>query len=921
MSKLYKFNGKNIAALTAASILLILTFHLNAHPFSNAFSWWMHKDLRVDTVPAKPLAAPVRAKTNQSATRPATTVTKDTANKTLPADTSGKPNGDSVVVNTIDTIRVSKDSLDAPVKYAAEDSGVLIISTKNFYLYGKARTDYKDMQLEAGTIEYNQEKQQVKAKGSSDTSANSLNKTSFKQGEMISLSDSMVYSLKNQKGITYNTYYNEGEIYVNAQKLKKVDTNVFYAYRAQFTTCNLDTPHFAFRTKKMKLINNKIGVSGPAHPEFEGVPVPVYIPFGIYPLNRGRHSGILVPTFNSSEDFGLGLEGLGYYKVLNDYVDVTLRSNLYSYGGWSFTMNPKYIVRYKFSGNLNLAIQKTKILNRNNTTVKDEFTQNTSYMINWSHTRDNRARPGTTFSANVNFGSTKYNTYILNNPYQNFNNQLNSSIAYTKTWNNKYNLTLNLNHDQNNRTRLVNVSFPNATFSVVTFYPFQKKEQVGNGKWYEKIGIGYNGSLQNRVSFYDTAFTTRRLLDTLQWGADHNIPITLSLPSLGPITIAPSVSYSQRWHTQKVTRTWDDVNDTLLTNTQKGFYPAHQMSFGISANTRIFGTYLFKKGRLKAIRHEIRPSIGFSYKPDLMSKYYYDVQVDTSGRKLRFSQFEGGLFGSYSEGNFGGINFGIDNLLEMKVRDKSDTSQTADKKVRLIDGFGFTSSYNLMADSFALGNFSLYLRSTLFEKVNVTASANLDPYAVDNQGFRKNRLMIRDGKLGRITNGSLAISTNFQSKSKDGEDKTKTNNTNLPIDPYMTPDEQQRQLDYVRQNPAEFTDFNIPWRIDMSYSLSFTRVLKIDYSGYRTDIFSSINFNGDFSLAPKWKVGATGYYDVKQLELQQLSMFITREMHCWQLTINVTPIGLYKSFSIFLSPKSGILRDLKINRSRTFSNL
>jgi hypothetical protein len=916
MSKLYKFNGKTIAAITAVVILLILTFQLKAVTYGSFVSSSNNAYLQADTVPAKP-PKPATA----GSLKPAAPAAFNTSPGMLQMpDTTGKR--DSVVVNTIDTIKVSKDSLDAPVKYAAEDSGVLIITTKDFYLYGKATTDYKDMQMEAATIEFNQEKQQVKAKGSSDTSANSLNKASFKQAEMVSLSDSMTYSLKSQKGITYNTYYNEGEIFVNAQKLKKVDTNVFFAYRAQFTTCNLDSPHFAFRTRKMKLINNKIGVSGPAHPEFEGVPVPIYIPFGIYPLNRGRHSGILVPTFNSSEDFGLGLEGLGYYKVLNDYVDVTVRSNLYSYGGWNLTIAPKYLVRYRFTGNLNLAIQKSRILNRNNTSVKDEFIENSSYMINWSHTRDNRARPGTTFSANVNFGSTKYNTYILNNPYQNFNNQLNSSIAYTKTWNNKYNLTLNLNHDQNNRTRLVNVSFPNATFSVVTFYPFQKKEQVGNGKWYEKIGVGYNGSFQNRVSFYDTAFSTRRLLDTLQWGADHNIPITLSLPSLGPVTIAPSVSYQQRWHTQKVTRTWDAVNDTLLTNTQKGFYPAHQMSFGISANTRIFGTYLFKNGRVKAIRHEVRPNIGFSYKPDLMSKYYYDVQVDTFGRKLRFSQFEGGLFGSYSEGNFGGLTFGVDNLLEMKVRDKNDTSQTADKKVRLIDGFGFSSSYNLMADSFALGNFNLYLRSTLFEKVNITASANLDPYAIDNQGFRKNRLMFKDGKLGRITNGSLAVSTNFQSKSKEGDDtKSKGNNTNLPLDPYLTPDEQQRQLEYVRQNPAEFTDFNIPWRIDLSYSLSFTRVLKSDYTGYRTDIFSSINFNGDFSLAPKWKVGATGYYDVKAFELQQLSMFITREMHCWQLTINVTPIGLYKSFSIFLSPKSGILRDLKINRSRTFSNL
>ena len=101
---------------------------------------------------------------------------------------------------------------------------------------------------------------------------------------------------------------------------------------------------------------------------------------------------------------------------------------------------------------------------------------------------------------------------------------------------------------------------------------------------------------------------------------------------------------------------------------------------------------------------------------------------------------------------------------------------------------------------------------------------------------------------------------------------------------------------------------------------NFSRTLKPDYSGYKIQTFSSLNLNGDFSLTPKWKIGATGFVDVEKLSIQQMSMFITREMHCWQLAINVTPIGLYKSFNITVNPKSGILRDLRINRSRTFSS-
>ncbi|OYZ03071.1 MAG: organic solvent tolerance protein OstA [Sphingobacteriia bacterium 28-36-52] len=835
---------------------------------------------------------------------------KDTLSKPIPKD--------SMRIKT-DTLKISKDSIDAPIKYNAEDSGVLVISTREFFLYGKAKVDYTDLKLDAATIKYDQRSQMVQAYGSKDSSGNPASKPQFIQGEMKSISDTIFYNMKSGKGLTKNTFFQEGEIYVNAIDLKKISTTEVYAKRARFTTCNLDVPHYNFRTSKMKIINNKMGIAGPSFPEFEGVPMPIGIPFGIFPLNKGRHGGLLPPAFTASPDFGLGLEGLGYYFVLSEKMDVTLRSNLYSFGGWNLNINSKYIKRYAYTGNLNITFQNTKSLNRS-TLSKDEFNSSRSFMINWSHNRDSRARPGTNFSANVNFGSSRFNQTLLNNPFVNFQNQLSSSISYSKDWKGKYNLSVNLNHNQNNNLRLVNMNLPTVNFNVVTFYPFQPKDQVGSGKWYEKIGIGYSGNFQNQISFYDTAFSIRRILDTLQYGAQHSIPITLSLPSLGPITIAPSVSYSERWYGQRNFRSWNNTTNKVDTVIQRGFYTARQMSFGIAANTRIFGTYKLKPtSNIVAIRHEIRPTISVNYQPDMNAKYYYNLKVDTSDRTLRVSQFDGGILGAFGEGAFGGIGFGIDNLLEMKTKNKQDTADKAGKKIKLIDGFGFNSNYNFLADSFQLGNFNFYARSTLFEKVNITASANLDPYDIDNRGFRSKQILWDPAKFkfGRITSGNVAISTSFRSKSKDGkEEKDKE----IPVDPFMTPDEQQRQLQFARANPAEFTDFNIPWNLSIAYSFNFTRVLAPDYSGFITQTFSTFNFNGDFSLTDKWKVGATGFYDITRGNLQQLSTFITREMHCWQLSINVTPIGLYRSFNITVNPKSGILRDLRINRSRTFSN-
>jgi hypothetical protein len=906
MNILGKINVKMGVAIVAIACLFILTLQVKASSHYKPLFFNTQATLS-DTIPAK--------------VKPLTNILKiDTSNKKIPLDTSIGFKKDSI--NTIDTLFISKDSLDAPINYKASDSGVLIIPTKEFILYGKANVTNKDVTLDAATILYDQNTQTVKAFGATDTTGNPYSKPNLTQGDLKTISDSILFNMKTFKGLTKNTYLQQGEMFINAQTLKKINATEYYAFRGRFTTCNLDTPHFAIRTRRMKMITNKLAISGPAAPEFEGVPIPIGIPFGIYPLVQGRHSGILPPAFTASEDFGLGLEGLGYYKVFNEYIDVITRVNIYSYGGWTLNVSPKYQKRYRYNGGLNITFQNTKALNRSNSFggasfSKEEFTSTKSYSINWQHSQDPRVRPGTNFGASVNFASSRYNQSVLNNPFLNFQNQLNSTVNYSKDFRGKANLSVAATHNQNNVSRLVNLSLPNIGFNVNTFYPFQPKESVGAGKWYEKLGIGYSGTFSNQISYYDTAGVTfKKLIDTTMWTATHNIPISLALPALGPITISPSISYAENWFAQKIIKSWDASKDTLTTKITKGLYRASQMSFGISANTRIFGTYLFKNSKnLVAIRHEVRPTIGFSYTPDLTSKFFYTTQVDSFGHTDRLSQFGSGGFGGT---NSGSISFGVDNLLEAKVKDKKDTSNpNATKKIKLIDGFGFNSSYDLLADSFALASFQFYARSTLFEKVNITAGFTLDPYAIDSVGFRKKNYAWSGGKFnpGRITSGSIALSTQFKSKPKDG----KKDSDRMPVDPFLTPDEQQQQLQYARSNPAEFTDFNIPWSLSLNYSLNYTNQPNANYRSV-TQVTSSLSFQGDFSLTEKWKVGGNGYYDFNGGGLNQFSMFVTREMHCWQLAINVSPIGLYRSFNITISPKSGILRDLRINRSRTFSN-
>jgi len=835
------------------------------------------------------------------------------------------PGPDSLIVKT-DTfsLKLSKDSLDSPVNYQAADSMVLDIPSKKIILYSKANVKKDDLDLSADSILIDQNTKMVTATFRRDSSGKMIGKPIMIQGESTLSSDLIRYNFESQKGMTQNTITQQGEIYVQGEKIKKVSVNEFFAFRGQFTTCNLDTPHFAFRTKKLKLINQKVAITGPIHPEFEGVPVPVYLPFGFFPISQGRHSGILPPQFTASEQYGLGLQGFGYYKVLSDYFDVTVRGDVYSYGGWAGYLTPSYRKRYRYNGLMNLTLQKTRLLSND---PKEEFTSVRTFNITWSHSVDSRARPGTSFSANVNAGSTKFNQYIVNNPIRNYSNQLSSSITYSKSWGSKtnpslYNLTASANHNQNNNTGLISLNLPNVAFTVNTLYPFQKKDFVGQSKWYEKFGIGLQSNIANQISFYDSAFSFRNLVDTMQWGAQHNIPLQLSLPQAGPVQISPGISFQEKWYSRKFERRWNSGKNKIDTVINKGFFTSRDLSFSLGLSSALFGTFdkFGKNSSISAIRHVVRPSVSFNYKPDLAGKDYYQTQIDSAGRVYRFSYYDGTIFGPFSEGTFGGIGFGIDNNIEMKMRSKKDTTNGGIRKVRLIDGFGINGSYNFMADSFRLSPLNLYLRSTLFEKINITAGATIDPYELDAQGFRRNNYTWQGASFspGRITNGNVAISTTFRSKPKD-EKKAATQNEDYQENQLpMTMEEQMAQMQYVNQNPAEFADFNIPWSLNLSYSLSFIRDFSPDYKSFETRTNSNFSWNGDFNLTEKWKMGMTGYYDFNTTSIQSLTMFISREMHCWQLSINVTPVGINRSFNITINPKSGILRDLKVNRTRYF---
>ncbi len=930
MYKRCKVNYKSVLIAAFAAILLYgITVRGSAALHSGTSFFSPLTFLLNDTTPVPVQKKPIRQKTLTAKTDSVIVQPKDMLNDSIPSKKDSLNRVDTIkrndsTIQRIDTfdLKISKDSIDAPVEFEAEDSMVIDIPGQKVYLYNKASVKFKDIKLEAAIIRLDQPTQILTAYSIRDSANMPIGVPAFTQGESAFTSDTIRYNFKTQRGLTIGTYTQEEGLFIYGEKVKRISPTIFFAEKARFSSCNYDTPHFAFKANKVKFISGKMAVTGLIRPEFEGVPIPVGLPFSIFPMKQGRRTGLLPPTPVANEQLGFGLEGLGYYKTFGEYWDASIRANIYSYGSYNIFLSPSYRKRYRYSGAFNLSYMNNKFGFKGD---PDYVPPSRNFAVQWNHSVDGKARPGQTFSASVNIATSLFNKFFPNNAQQNFNNQLNSSIAYQRTWQGKpFNLTASANHSQNTLSRLFNVNLPDVGFTVNTLYPFQKKEFVGTPKWYEKLGVSYTGSFRNQFSFYDSAFSFKQLIDTFQWGARHSVPIQLSLPPLGPLQVGPAISYDETWYAQQFTRVWNPVTKKVDTVINKGFYSGRQMSFGLNFSTALFGTLNFKKNKgVQAIRHVIRPTIGMSYRPDLAKDQWYTAQIDSLGTQYRFNKYDGSLYGGLSEGKSGFVSFTLDNNLELKMRDKKDTSAEASKKVRLIDGFGLSTGYNLLADSFALSDFNLYLRSNLFDKISLTAGANITPYQLDPKtGFRRNVYTWQGAgqkfSLGRFTSGFISVNTQFKSKPKD-EKKQKEKEAYMKDQ--RNNGELAREMNAVQNNPDEFADFNIPWSLNLAYSLQLNRQLKRDYSGFETILTQSINFNGDFNLTEKWKVQASGTFDIQTKKLQYLTTSISRDLHCWQLAINVTPIGIYRSFNVTINPKSGLLRDLRINRTRFFYNL
>ena len=813
----------------------------------------------------------------------------------------------------IDTLApISPNALNKTIKYSARDSVAFNLDSRRAFLYSDGSINYDKMLLKADQVEVDFEQQTLHAHGTLDTANHTIGRPFFKQDEAEYHADTITFNYNTQKGIIQGVITQEGDGFLHGEKVKKLNDSVMYLSGGSYTTCNYAHPHFSINFTKSKLIAGDKIVTGPAWLTIEDAPTPIALPFALFPLNKNRQSGILLPSYGWMNYRGYYLKDGGYYFAFNDNLDLSLLGEIYTNLSWALEAKSNYYVRYKYKGAIDMRYGQTFEGIRGDTANFNSFND---FKFTWRHDQDAKANPYSRFSANVNLQSRNYNKNTTNrNDY--FNSTTTSSISYNTKLGSYLNFTASARESFNAQTGVMNIKLPSISLNSITLYPLRRRNPSGAYRWYENISLSYVMNADNNLTTQDTDLFKTETLNRLQYGVQHSIPLSSTVKILKFFNWTNAVNYNERWHWSTIRQNYDDQTGKLTIDTVMGFRSNRDFSVSSSLSTRIYGMFQFKAGPLKALRHVINPSISFSYHPDFGQERYgwWQQYTDTTGYVHRYSIFQQSLYGGPPDGKSGNLHASIGNNLEIKVQNPFDTAAEV-KKVTLLESLNLAMGYDLAKDSLRLSNLSVTGRTTLFRALTLNYSGSFCPYVIDTLGLLHNQLLINtEHRLFRMENSTwsaqIAYSLNNNTFGGDKNAKSQGRPTRTLI---QTPYNYSSTLFL-----GGYADFSVPWNISLSYTFSHVDRYVAREMNLQSETIQSITLSGNVSLTQNWRIAMSTGYDIANKGMSYTTVDIYRDLHCWEMRFSWVPFGYYRSWFFQINIKADALRDIKYEKRQTY---
>lgn len=869
---------------------------------------------------------------------------------------------DSIALDSIN--RRKKNGIDAPVHYVANDSLIYEGGSGMAYLYGDANVKYEDMDLKSEEIYMCLDSSLVYARGGKDSTGVEFGTPVFVMGKDTYETDSMAFNFKTKKGLISNVYTEQEDGFLTSELSKRNNQGEIFLQHGRYTTCDDPHPDFYIAMSRAKVTPGKKVVFGPAYLVVADVPLPFALPYGFFPFTKSYSSGLIMPTYGDETERGFYLRDGGYYFAISDKMDLKVLGEIYTKGSWGLSAASNYKKRYKYSGSFFASYQNTINGEKN----MPDYSKQTSFKIQWSHRQDAKANPYRTLSASVNFATSSYernNLTSMYNPQSYSQTTRTSSVSMTNTFSSiGMTLSTTMNLSQNMRDSSISMTLPDLNISISRFYPFKRKKMAGKERWYEKISMSYTGQLSNSINTKEDKLLHSSLTRDWRNGMQHNIPISGNFTLFNYLNINPSLNFTDRMYTNKINRSWDEVNQKEVTDTIDGFYNIYNWNFSVSASTKLYVFYTpWKKlfgDKIKTIRHVFTPQVSFNYAPDFSSRsygYYETYQkTDANGNVslVEYSPYSNGLYGVPGKGKTGSISVDISNNIEMKI--KSDADSTGEKKISLIDELGASMSYNFATDIRPLSDLSTRLRLKLTKSYTLNLNAVFASYAyeLDENGrpvLSNTKTLWGMGKFGRFQGMSQNISytldnnkvSNFfkwlrgekvdkkndKNKRDDYDDEDEEDEFNRETNEDDTMQKGQRGARKENAGKAETDDdgymkFSIPWSLSFGYGITMREntggKFNYDKMRYPYKFSQTLNCSGNIRISDGWNISFSSGYDFENKKISMTTASLGRDLHCFNMSCQLV-LAPYTSYNFSFRCNAATLTDaLKYDKRSSYSN-
>lgn len=907
-----------------------------------------------DTLPDSVPASVQRVDTFETAGA-ADSVRRDTGSVRLrvQADTA------SAVTDTLaaDSAKKRSSGLDAPVEYEAADSLVYEGESGLAFLYGSARVNYQDMQLDAAKISMDMDSNMVRAEGRRDTAGKVSGEPVYKQGTDTYNSEQMSFNFKSKRGYISNVKTKQGDGYLQSERSKRTKDGTLYLEHANYTTCDAEHPHFYLRLSRGKVRPGKEAFFGPAYLVVEDVPLPLAVPYGFFPFSKKYSSGLIMPTYGDETNRGFYLRDGGYYFALSDYMDLKILGEIYTKGSWGLSGETNYRKRYRYNGNIYVSYINTVEGEKN----MPDYMVTKSLKVQWTHTKDAQASPNTSFSARVNFASENYerkNLASIYNPLSYTQSTRASAVSFSHTFPGiGLNLSSSFNLTQNMKDSSIAVTLPDLTVSLNRFYPFRRKKAVGKERWYEKISMSYTGQFSNSITTKEDKLLHSNLIKDWRNGMQHRIPVDATFQLFKYINVSPNFTFRDIMYASRIMRSWDDDQKAEVRDTTYGFYNLYDWQLGISMNTTLYGFYkpwrkLFGD-KLIAVRHVVKPSVTFSYAPDFTAdrfgytNSYLVTDADGSVREVTYSPYSSGIYGYPSGTKQGMVTMQLSNNLEMKV--KSDRDSTGERKISLIDELSGSLSYNFAAKQQPWSDLSMRARLKLTKSYTFSLAAIFSTYAYKfnekGQVVKSDRTEWSYGRFGRFQGMSQNISYTLNNQTfkklfdklagreelvprtadSMSEEDEETDMEDANLDPDLKNMESRpKKKEQAKVDSDGYLAFSIPWSLTLSYGISMaedrSRDINVRRMRYPYSFTQTFNCSGFIRIADGWNISFSSGYDFERHAISLTTASLSRDLHCFEMSCSMV-LRPYTSFNFSFRARASELADaLKWDKRSSYSS-